>query len=185
MLFTISTAEMSPFPSVLWLIMMLACQHTCGIIFWDKANRDCFLLTAFIAVLLLFMLGVIPLHIPLEPDKICFDSVIHLWSHKPMHCGTLLRKLMRSSQRTLLLHHIRNQTFRPEIYIQKHTCYCFAIYTESDTGLQRTYLRILTLCAGHFNIMLWLLPCLWQINLDSDTYLLLHSFFITWYTVFN
>ena len=64
------------------------------------------------ALLLLFMLAVITLHTPLAPDEIHFDLVIRLWSHKPIHCGTLLRKLMRSSQRTMPLHHLHNQAFR-------------------------------------------------------------------------
>lgn len=64
------------------------------------------------ALLLLFTLAVTPLHTALAPDEIHFGSVIHLWSHKPIHCGTLLCKLMRSSQRTMPLHHLHNETFR-------------------------------------------------------------------------
>lgn len=118
MSFTISTAEVSPFLSVLQLFAMPTCRSTRGIIFWDVPKGGLFSAHSMFdtvvaaALLLLFMLTVIPLHPPLAPDEIRFDSIIRLRSHKPIHCGTLLCKLMRSPQRTMPLHHLHNQTFR-------------------------------------------------------------------------
>lgn len=192
MSFTISTAEVSPFLSVLRLFAMPTCRSTRGIIFWDVpkggffSSHSMFDTVVAAALLLLFMLTVIPLHPPLAPDEIRFDSVIRLRSHKPIHCGTLLCKLMRSPQRTMPLHHLHNQTFRSAA-IRSETrllLLCHLYWKHHSLAEDGFYSWILIPCARHTNIT-WLLPCLWQINLDSATCLLLDSLFITRYTILN
>lgn len=188
--FTISTAEMSPFLSVLWLLAMLACQSTCGIILRDVDKWVCFLLTAYMIQWWLL------------PCSCCSCLV---WSHciQPLHLmkfALIQSFVFGLTNQSIVERYFVNgwgalkelclfivviiRPFGLWLYVQKHTCYCFVIYTESDTE-DGSYLWILIPCAGHLNIMLWLIPYLWQINLDSATCLLLYSLFITRYTVFN
>lgn len=188
---TICTVVMSPFLSVLWLLMMPACHRTRDIIWHGQGGlfsaHSMFDTAVAAAVLLLLMLAVIPLHPPFASDEIGFDSVIHLGSHKPIHCAMLLCKLMRSSQRTMPLHHLHNQTLRSvAICSETHLLLlCHLYWKQHRLAEDAFYLWILIHCAGLLNFMLWLLPYLWQMNLDPTTCLLLHSLFITQYAVFN
>lgn len=114
--FTIYTVVMPPFLSVLWPLATPPRRRTRGITRhgqggWFSAHST-FDTAVAAAALLLLTLAVIPLHPPFASDEIGFDSVIRLRSHKPIHCAMLLCKLMRSSQKTMLLHHLHNQTFR-------------------------------------------------------------------------
>lgn len=190
--FTISTVEMSPFLSVLWLLMMLACQSTCSIIFRNVAKGVVFCSqhvwhSGALVLLLLLMLAVIPLHTCLAPNEIHFDSVICLQSHKPTHCGTLLCKVMRSSKRTMPPHDLHNQTFKSAaMYSETHSILLCHLYEKwQSLAEDGFYLWILISGTGQLNIVLWLLLCLWQINLDSATCLVLYSLFITQHTAFN
>lgn len=180
--FTTSTAELSPFLSVLWLL-------THPIIFWDMAKGGCFLLPACVTQWFL-----LPCSCCLHwlwshctaPDEIHFDSVICLWTHKPIHCRTLLCKLIRSSQRTMILNHLHYHAFRVVaacsetlllllccLYWNTQACRgCFLFMNPNSLCWTPQHPAVIASIAR-------------QINLDSATRLLLFSLFITRYTVFN
>lgn len=143
MLFTTFISAMSPFLSVIWLFTMLACQNTCGIMLWDMAEGDCFLLTAGMTQ-----------QWPLP----CSCCLCLLWSHyiQPLHLMkfTLIQSFIFNLTNLstvesyfvnwwwalkepwlFIIFIIRPLGLQP--YVQKNTWYCFVSYTESDTDLQR------------------------------------------------
>lgn len=140
--FTISTAKMSPFHLVLWLLTMSACQSTRGII-WDVAKGDCFLLTACVTqgcllpcsccLCLLRSHCIHPLHLmkfALIQSFIFGLTTQFIVEHYFVNWWGALKELCLFITFIVRLLGLR-------LYVQKHTCYCFPIYTESDTGLQK------------------------------------------------
>lgn len=143
MSFTISTAEVSPFLSVLRLFAMPTCRSTRGIIFWDVpkgglfSSHSMFDTVVAAALLLLFMLTVIPLHPPLHLMKFALiRSFVFGLTNQSIAEHYFVNWWGALKELCLFITFI----IRPlglQLYDQRHACCCFVIYTESTTALQR------------------------------------------------